>query len=578
VSQPDYTYDWASGHFPRWTAVFAPVQDSVEAILEIGSFEGRSAAFFLSFFKKAGIVCIDTFGGSAEHIAPDAPFPIDMTDVEKRFDANLRPFGARVRKCKGPSLIMLDQLNRMGERFDLIYVDGDHLATSAFSDAALAWPLLKAGGAMIFDDYLWMPDGPPERRPAPGIDAFLKQIEGEFEELSRGYQLIVRKLAAPASAALPAEPRSYLADPGLAPPLVSFVVTNRNYAHFVGDAIRSVRNQDYPNFECFVVDDNSHDDSRGVIEDGIRGDDRFRSIYLPENLGQLGTTMWVLDKLNGSYVTFVDGDDIIFSNFASMHVQAHIGLPSPVGLTTSAVAEMNASGSVIQFRDHRSMMKRKAKETGLRPLDDVVRLPTVSESEYRNLSTVAASLSPDTRGWIWSPGTANMFRRSVLELTKMGDGGRIMRPADAHINRLSHALAGSAVLNLVLSGYRIHDGNMYATRETLAGIEQGRSSWDGHDLTIATLRHLLDRKEFYIDKVGKRYLDIVHYYVDSLGEAAHRPATKALIRDHIGELRARFGRRRVDRAIRKWFGMRAGLQMLYWDRSPAQPWSMIPFN
>jgi predicted O-methyltransferase YrrM len=380
LSEPDFTYDWSSSHFGVWSRTFSSVQDSVETILEIGSFEGRSAAFFLSFFKNASIVCVDTFEGGAEHAGPDAQFPADMQAVEKRFDSNLRLFGARVRKFKGPSLVMLDQLNRLGERFDVIYVDGDHAAVSAFADAALAWPMLRPGGAMIFDDYAWMPEMAPERRPAAGVDAFLNLVRGEFQELKRGYQVIVRKLEVPASTGATAEPKPpYLPDPALTPPLVSFVVTNRNYAHFVGDAIKSIQNQDYPHFECLVVDDNSDDDSRTVIENSIKGDDRFRSIYLPENLGQLGVTMWVLDRLKGSYVAFVDADDVIFANFASMHVQAHIGFPTPVAVTTSAMAEMNASGQVIQFRDYRATMKNKAKDSGLRPLDGVVRLPTDSE-------------------------------------------------------------------------------------------------------------------------------------------------------------------------------------------------------
>jgi hypothetical protein len=91
--------------------------------------------------------------------------------------------------------------------------------------------------------------------------------------------------------------------------------------------------------------------------------------------------------------------------------------------------------------------------------------------------------------------------------------------------------------------------------------------WDGHDNTIATLRHLLDKKAFYAAKVGKRYLDILHYYIETLGDAAHRPAVKALVRDHVGELRELLGRRRVNRAVRKWFGTPEGLRILYWGRS-----------
>jgi hypothetical protein len=33
--------------------------------------------------------------------------------------------------------------------------DGSHRARDVLEDAVLSWPLLKVGGIMLFDDYLW---------------------------------------------------------------------------------------------------------------------------------------------------------------------------------------------------------------------------------------------------------------------------------------------------------------------------------------------------------------------------------------------------------------------------------------
>ena len=38
------------------------------------------------------------------------------------------------------------------ERFDLIYVDGDHTAASAMVDMLLGWKMLNPGGLMLLDD------------------------------------------------------------------------------------------------------------------------------------------------------------------------------------------------------------------------------------------------------------------------------------------------------------------------------------------------------------------------------------------------------------------------------------------
>lgn len=80
-----------------------------------------------------------------------------------------------------------------GEWFDLIYIDGSHEAADVLADAVLAWPLLKPGGLLGFDDYGWRVFPEPERRPAPAVDAFLTCLRGWYEPVHRGYQVWVKK-------------------------------------------------------------------------------------------------------------------------------------------------------------------------------------------------------------------------------------------------------------------------------------------------------------------------------------------------------------------------------------------------
>jgi predicted O-methyltransferase YrrM len=61
--------------------------------------------------------------------------------------------------------------------FDLIYIDGSHQAPDVLTDAVMSFQLLKVGGVMIFDDYLWSMDKPGFqdvlKMPKPAIDAFI---------------------------------------------------------------------------------------------------------------------------------------------------------------------------------------------------------------------------------------------------------------------------------------------------------------------------------------------------------------------------------------------------------------------
>jgi cellulose synthase/poly-beta-1,6-N-acetylglucosamine synthase-like glycosyltransferase len=119
-------------------------------------------------------------------------------------------------------------------------------------------------------------------------------------------------------------------------PRVSLVVINHNYADYVRDAIVSVKDQDYENFECLVVDNASDDDSAAIIRNTIKGDRRFQGIFFEENLNQMGALQVVLPRLGGQLVAVIDADDFLFSQYVSSHVHLHSTLDG-IGLTSSRV-------------------------------------------------------------------------------------------------------------------------------------------------------------------------------------------------------------------------------------------------
>ncbi len=159
----------------------------------------------------------------------------------------------------------------------------------------------------------------------------------------------------------------------LVSPLVSIVMINRNYGEYIGKAIASIRSQSYAHFECLIVDNASTDDSNAVILAGIAGDARFSTVKLEENLGQLRAVLHVFDRLQGEFVVVVDADDMLFPDFLSFHLQAHLALPAAVGFTSSDIIEIDAEDRVLTggqfgFADGCEMDPRglKSPETALR--------------------------------------------------------------------------------------------------------------------------------------------------------------------------------------------------------------------
>src|SRR5438046_459400 len=178
-------------HIPTWEPFLSQLERRAARILEIGSFEGMSACYFLWRLPDVHVTCVDSFAGSSGIGAVGE----DLTDLERTFDRNVSLIDrARVRKVVGDSGRVLFDLVTEGNRFDLVYVDASHLALDVLVDAALSWHVLASGGIMIFDDYHWeFLGGGRLVRTAPAIDAFLSVVQDDSELLAKNQQVILRK-------------------------------------------------------------------------------------------------------------------------------------------------------------------------------------------------------------------------------------------------------------------------------------------------------------------------------------------------------------------------------------------------
>jgi predicted O-methyltransferase YrrM len=195
-----FSADWTSSRFATWQMLLKPYRSLEARVIEVGSFEGRSALFFLNYLPKARLVCIDTFefDNVDEQFAANNGIDLEKydPDFERQFDTNVAAFNERVEKIKGPSGSVLPELGINGRRFDIAYIDGSHRAVDVYSDAVLVWSMMVLGGIIIFDDYQWA--DPHVRRddhdrPKTGVDAFLRSFEGQFRILHHGNQVIVQK-------------------------------------------------------------------------------------------------------------------------------------------------------------------------------------------------------------------------------------------------------------------------------------------------------------------------------------------------------------------------------------------------
>jgi glycosyltransferase involved in cell wall biosynthesis len=88
---------------------------------------------------------------------------------------------------------------------------------------------------------------------------------------------------------------------------VSVILPVYNGERYVGQAVRGVIDQSFPDWELVVVDDGSTDGTAGAIR--RISDDRIRFIHRPENSGPSAARNIGLNVARGRWVAFLDADD-----------------------------------------------------------------------------------------------------------------------------------------------------------------------------------------------------------------------------------------------------------------------------
>lgn len=138
--------------------------------------------------------------------------------------------------------------------------------------------------------------------------------------------------------------------------LVTVIITNYNYAEYIGLAIDSALGQSWNDIEVIVIDDGSSDESRGIIEERGRRDNRLR-IYFQENSGQAAATNRGILEARGEYIAFLDADDLWYPHKLSQ--QLPLFEDPSIGVVYSAANIIDTNGKEYAFRPTRRLGKEE---------------------------------------------------------------------------------------------------------------------------------------------------------------------------------------------------------------------------
>jgi len=190
-----FSTDWFTRNIEIWEQNLSRFANAHGInMLEIGSWEGRSTCWLLDNIlthDSARITCVDTFAGSFEH--KEWYEDSYLKSIEERFDFNISRTNAseKVQKIVGNSQKVMRAL--MLNSYDIVYIDGSHLAKDVLADALLCWDLVKVGGTIIFDDYDFILADKPAQNTKNGIDPFLTLFCDNIKVIHKSHQVIIEK-------------------------------------------------------------------------------------------------------------------------------------------------------------------------------------------------------------------------------------------------------------------------------------------------------------------------------------------------------------------------------------------------
>lgn len=126
--------------------------------------------------------------------------------------------------------------------------------------------------------------------------------------------------------------------------LVSVIIPTFNMASFLSQAIQSVLNQTFSDFELIVIDDGSNDNTKSVVHSF--NDVRIEYVY-QENKGLSGARNTGLRLASGKYIAFLDADDLFLPDklaVQSKYLEEHL----EVGVVVGGFQRIDSEGNLIK--------------------------------------------------------------------------------------------------------------------------------------------------------------------------------------------------------------------------------------
>ncbi len=189
-TKPTYSNIW----FDMTNIAFLDRFKNVDNVkfLEIGAFEGYGTNFFAKYLtgRDCSITCIDPWIKYSESTIANIT-GYDNIINEETYNIFLKNTQGNCDKIIIKRGFSVDILPTLEDKYDFVYVDGDHSEKAVWVDAVQSFNLLKVGGIMTFDDYMW---NEGDKSPKAAVDQFLDTYKDRIRVLAKNYQVVIEKI------------------------------------------------------------------------------------------------------------------------------------------------------------------------------------------------------------------------------------------------------------------------------------------------------------------------------------------------------------------------------------------------
>lgn len=256
---------------------------------------------------------------------------------------------------------------------------------------------------------------------------------------------------------------------------ISVIVPCYNLAGWIRDCLDSILVQDFGDWECVVVDDESTDDSPKILDEYSEKDSRIRVIH-QKNSGEGGARNAGIATAKGEWVFFLDGDDVM----------------APGALERlSQIIENNPAEKLIRFGYERFQ-------------DGEHWTPQVQKGEVLRKDVAAQIAMSDFFTYVWQ----HLYRRDVIQgvsFKAYKRGCDRVFVDDVLLNRVNSFVETTDVFY----GYRVRAGSAMNSVPTVQVLKD--EMWHRRDIVL-----MIEASEKKVVYAGGWWLE--RYFTKYFGE------------------------------------------------------------